>query len=236
MAENARLFLKLTEVGGANPILGEAMVTEFAGQIELEDWNWTLSRDASDGSLGRGKGGTGDNAGRGSVSPSPLAVSKYVDRSTPSLLEAMNASKILEGELTLEEAADVEFEVKISLKQVRLVSYELEADVEDRGGELREKWTLNYEEIKFVYKVPGGGGAAVDAVIKRDPAASTDAPESPKLAELRKAVLSMPSKQKALDEVEKIWREKEAEEAEAAKGDGKGKAKAKPEQTKKKQS
>lgn len=210
MADTSRLFMKLTKKASGDMINGEAVVTEFKNQIELEDWNWNLGRDKSDGSLARTAVAARGAEQLGSVTPSPLAISKYMDRSTPSILSAMVADELLTAQITLEEAADVEFALVIDLSNVRVLNYEVDGDVEDKSGQVKERWTLNYEEIKFHYSLPGQQGKAT-VELMRDPDASTDMPDTPDLAEFKKYALRLGSKKAALAELEKIsWDDAQA--------------------------
>ncbi len=156
MAENARLFMKLSKRSSSELIAGEAVVTEFAGQIELEQWSWDISRERGDGS----RSGDLPLASHERIKPQPFKFEKYLDRSTPSILAAMVANDLLKAEIVLEEAAEVDFRLVVLLDKVRVLDYEIDTDVEDTSGRAQERWTFDYESLQFNYNGSGTAGAS----------------------------------------------------------------------------
>jgi type VI protein secretion system component Hcp len=181
VAENARLFMNLKEKDATGaPIKGEVAVLGFVDQIELDDWNWTLGRKKVDGKpADTGAAASGSDV-LGKLTPSVLSFSKPMDRSTPVMLSMMESGKLAHATITLEEASDAEFEMTIELEHVRIIEYEVEGEVQDDSGEVKEKWVFNYKTIKFTYlpnktddKAPAGARVAV---LERDPGDSTEKP------------------------------------------------------------
>lgn len=158
MAENARLFMRLTKRSSNELIGGEAVVTEFAGQIELEDWSWDISREPPASTTGRDVREL-PPASRERIKPQPFRFSKYTDRSTTAILSAMVANELLKAEVVLEEAAEVDFRLVVLLDKVRVLGFEVEADIEDIAGRAQERWTFDYESLQFNYNGSGTVGA-----------------------------------------------------------------------------
>lgn len=174
MAENARLFMKLTKKASSEVIVGEAAAREFSGQIELEDWSWGASHSAAGAGARATAGSAPGRSLAGTITPSPFRFSKVADRSTPSMLSALVNDDLLVAEIVLEEAADVEFKLVVELDKVRVVGYALQADVEDKSGLAKEDWTFSYEQIEFRYTQAGQQGTT-SVVVEREPEAAAKA-------------------------------------------------------------
>jgi type VI protein secretion system component Hcp len=173
MADNARLFMRL-DIKGGSWIKGEAAAKEFAEQIELDDWNWTLSRKMSEDAASHGLG---------EIEPSVFSFDKRMDVASTPMLTVMEKGQLCKATITLEEASEAEFEMKIVLDDVRIREYELEGESDEKSGELKEKWVLNYRTIRFDYR-PTGQPGAMNVELTRKAGASTEVPESGREHEL----------------------------------------------------
>jgi type VI protein secretion system component Hcp len=168
MAENARLFMRL-DVKNGSWIKGEAAAKEFAEQIELNDWSWTLSRKTS--------GDDSASNALGEIEPSVFSFDKRMDMASTPMLTVMEKGQLCKATITLEEASEAEFEMKIVLDDIRIHQYELEGESDEKSGELKEKWVFNYRTIRFDYR-PTGQPGAMNVELTRKAGASTEVPES----------------------------------------------------------
>lgn len=153
----ALLFLKLESPSGV--ILGDSRVKEYKDQIELSDWKWSINRKAENGD----------------VEPGIFQFSKLMDRSTTPMLGAMRNGESLKALINLEDASNEDFHLVITLEQVRITSFKLDAEADDAGGAVEEDWDFNYESIKFEYRATDKEGYST-VLLKRPAGASTDSP------------------------------------------------------------
>lgn len=179
MAENAKLFMKV-ETNTGTLIEGESTVAGFLKQIEIDDWSWSLKRERSEGTLAKtGAAFKPAVEGLGSIVPEPLQFSKRTDKSTSALLNALTSGQLLRVWITLTETAQtqsklsVAFDLVVSLTNVRVLRYALDGEVDDTSGELKERWTFNYETIRFRYKAPDKTGQ-MTVELTRKPGDSID--------------------------------------------------------------
>jgi len=184
MAEAAKLHLKLETVTGI-AVDGESEIAGFEKQIELLDWSWNLSREhaAKSGVMDAwkpersGKSVAGNP--EGTVVPEPFRFSKRMDRSTTAMLSALTKGTLMKAEVTLTETISKAasrndgFHMVVFLDSVRVIEYSLDGDVDDSFGELKEKWTFNFEKLRFRYRKPGGAGV-IDVDLRRKPGDSTE--------------------------------------------------------------
>lgn len=145
------MFLKI------EGIEGESLDSVHAGEIDVLAWSWGMT---NSGSMHVGEGG-----GTGEPSFQDISVTKYVDKTTPNLVQ-----KLATGEhypsaiLTVRTAGakPVEYLV-ITLTDVLVTSISTGGNgAEDR---VTEEITLNFKAFELVYKpqqADGSGGAAVD--------------------------------------------------------------------------
>jgi type VI protein secretion system component Hcp len=121
---NATIVMKLQGPGG--PIEGECTVDGYEGFIVLESWNWTLT--------------TKDDK----LVPSGISFNKVSDRATVAMLELLQTCKEAPSAVILveEDSVDSDFEVKLTLSQVRILSFSLNGQVDEKSGSMEESWTV----------------------------------------------------------------------------------------------
>lgn len=146
------MFLKLDDVKG------ESRDDKHKDEVDVLAWSWGMSQS---GTTHMGGGG-----GAGKVSVNDLSLTKYVDKSSPTLMLATCGGKhFKEALLTVRKAGEKPLEyIKITMKEVLVSSISTGGS----GGEdrLTENITLNFAEFKIAYtpqKPDGSGDAAVEA-------------------------------------------------------------------------
>ncbi|WP_047194642.1 Hcp family type VI secretion system effector [Caldimonas brevitalea] len=143
------MFLKIDDVKG------ESVDAKHKGTIDVLAWSWGLSQS---GTTHLGGGG-----GSGKVSVQDISLTKYVDKSTPTLMLACcNGKHYKEAVLTVRKAGEKPLEyIKITMKEVIVANLSTGGS----GGEdrLTENLTLNFAEFKVEYtpQKPDGSGEAV---------------------------------------------------------------------------
>jgi type VI protein secretion system component Hcp len=143
------MFLQLgtgPDGAGVDRFRGEAKDAEYRNQIEINDWKWNLIPPSDSSSMA----GTGANASQSvnAAEPSILSFSKTMCRASSAMLKAMMTGEFLHAVISLEEDSDVDFLLTLTLTEVRICGYELDIS----GPEVKEKWDLDYKDIKFLYR------------------------------------------------------------------------------------
>lgn len=148
---SADMFLKI------EGIQGESIDKVHADEIDVLAWSWGMSQS---GSMHISLGG-----GAGKVAVQDLTITKYVDRSSPNLMQkCCTGEHYKEAKLTIRKAgADPLEYMIITMKSVLVTSISSGGS----GGEdkLTETITLNFAEFENVYtpqEKDGSGGAAID--------------------------------------------------------------------------
>jgi type VI secretion system secreted protein Hcp len=142
------MFLKLS-----NSIKGESKDDKHKDEIEILAWSWGVSNS--------GSAHSGTGAGTGKASIQDITFTKYVDKSTPSLVGfACNGQHIKEAKLTVRKAAgkeQLEY-LTIELKHALVTSVSTGAG----GGEerLTESLTLNFAAFELSYTPQKPDGTA----------------------------------------------------------------------------
>jgi type VI secretion system secreted protein Hcp len=144
------MFIKIDD------IKGESVDSKHANEIDVLAWSW--------GATQSGTTHTGPGGGAGKVNVQDLSITKYVDRSTPTLLGLCFSGKhIAKAVLTARKAGGTALEfIKITMEDA-IVSAVSQGG---SGGEDRftENVVLNFAKVKFEYtpqKKDGTGDAAV---------------------------------------------------------------------------
>lgn len=144
------MFLKL------DGIKGESSDDKHKGEIEILSWSWGASQT---GTMHHGSGG-----GAGKVNVQDITVTKYIDRSTPLLLQqCFKGAHFKEALLTVRKAGGAALEyIKLKMSEVIISS----VSVGGSGGEerLTENVGLNFGKVQLDYtpqKPDGGADAAV---------------------------------------------------------------------------
>jgi type VI secretion system secreted protein Hcp len=146
------MFLKLTGVEG------ESQDGKHGKEIDVLAWSWGIS---NSGTMHLGAGG-----GSGKASFQDISITKYVDKSSKSLLDyCATGNHFKEGLLTVRKAGGKEplEYIKIALKEVMITS----VSTGGSGGEdrLTENVTLNFKVFKYEYtpqKEDGSGDKTLE--------------------------------------------------------------------------
>jgi len=149
---SADMFLKIDDVKG------ESKDKSHADEIDVLAWSWGMSQS---GTMHLGAGG-----GAGKVSVQDISITKYVDRSSPNLMNACCVGQhYKEVKLTVRKAGVTPLEyLTITMKRVLVSSISTGGS----GGEdkLTENVSLNFAEYQVEYtpqKDDGSGDAAVES-------------------------------------------------------------------------
>jgi type VI secretion system secreted protein Hcp len=141
------MFLKL------DGVKGEAQDKTHGQEIDVLAWSWGMSQS---GTMHIGTGGGG-----GKVAVHDIAVTKWIDKSSPVLMQYCSSGKQFnEGVLTVRKAggkAPLEY-VVITMKDVIVTSLSTGGS----GGEdrLTENVSLNFREVKVEYQPQKADGTA----------------------------------------------------------------------------
>ena len=139
------MYLKLGD------IKGESLAKGHTDEIEVLSWAWGC---AQTGSTHMGTGG-----GTGTASVSDITINKYVDKSSPTILQSCcQGTHLPEAVLTLRKAGGnsaVEY-LKITLKEVLVSGHMFSA-----GGseQVAEQITLNFAQFNMEYQPQDNTGA-----------------------------------------------------------------------------
>ena len=139
-------------------IKGEAKDSKHKDEIDVLSWNWGMTQS---GSMHVGGGG-----GSGKVNVQDLQFTKYVDTSTPNLINVCcNGKHIPEALLTVRKAGEKPVEyIKIKLKDVLVA----EVSTGGSGGEdrLTENVTLNFAKFEYEFQPQNATGQAEGGAIE----------------------------------------------------------------------
>lgn len=147
------IFLKLAGV------TGEAQDHKHADEIDILAWSWGMSQSGTMHTLGGG--------GSGKVSIQDLSVTKYVDKSSPVLMNyCSTGEQFKEGLLTVRKAGGKEplEYLKIKMTEVIVTSY-------TTGGSgnqdmLTETVALNFSEVDVEYQPQKQDGSKLGGPVK----------------------------------------------------------------------
>jgi len=143
------MFLKL------NGIDGEAKDSKHKGTIDVLAWSWGLSQAADIH--------TGGGGGAGKANFQDLSLTKWVEKSSATLMYHTAAGKhIPDATLIVRKAGDKPLEyIKVTLTDVLVSSYTTGGS----GGEdrLTENVTLHFAKIKFDYQEQKSDGSGTPA-------------------------------------------------------------------------
>jgi type VI secretion system secreted protein Hcp len=132
------MFIKIGE------LKGEARDKTHGGEIDVLAWSWGLSNS--------GSAQVGSGAGAGKVNVQDLSFTKYLDKSSPSLmLAACNGKHFPTATLVVRKAGETPLEYLLITMEDLLVT---SVSTGGSGGEdrLTENVTLNFAKVKVEYK------------------------------------------------------------------------------------
>jgi type VI secretion system secreted protein Hcp len=144
------MFIKIGD------LKGESVDDKHKEEIDVLAWSWGMSQS---GTTHLGTGG-----GDGKVNVQDISFTKYVDKSSPNLMQyCCNGKHFAEALLTVRKAGETPLEyLKLTLKDLMITA----VSTGGSGGEdrLTENVTLNFSQFKVEYtpqKKDGTGDAAV---------------------------------------------------------------------------
>ncbi len=132
-------------------IEGESQDSEHGGEIDLLAWSWGMSQS---GTMHDGGGG-----GAGKVNIQDVSITKYVEKSTATLMKACSdGSQFAEAKLTVRKAGTTALEyIIITMTDVIVTS----VSTGGSGGEdrLTENVTLNFAKVALEYQPQAQDGS-----------------------------------------------------------------------------
>lgn len=140
--EFAEIYLELRRGGGVK-VGGGAVAKDYEGHIELFDWSWGLTLDNLSPS---------DKADERQAKGNMVAISKPVDVATTAMLSLLQSGETCDSAiLTMTQRTQKSVVLKVMLKNVRLMSYDLEVECGDMEVVLSEEWELSYDKVEIRY-------------------------------------------------------------------------------------
>lgn len=135
------MFLKITSAEG--DVSGESNDSQHGGEIDILAWNWGLSQS---GSTHMGKGG-----GSGKVNVQDLSFTKYVDKSSPTLLKlCCKGTHLKECLLTVRKAGGDPVEY-LKLKLTDCIVSSITSGGSGGADRVTENISLNFAKFNFEY-------------------------------------------------------------------------------------
>ena len=146
------MFLKLTDIPG------EAKDRTHKAEIDVLAWSWGLSNS--------GTTHVGGGAGAGKVNVQDISVTKWVDKSSPTLMQhAASGKHIAEAFLTVRKAGETPLEyIKIKMTECLITSISTGGS----GGEdrLTENVTINFAQVNLDYQEQNKSGGPEGGAVK----------------------------------------------------------------------
>lgn len=144
-------FLKIDGIDG------ESTDDKHKGELEIQSWSWGATNMATMGAGGGGGGGKADF--------SDITISKFADKSTPKLLNAVATGQHIKSMILVcrKAGGDKQEYLKVTLSDVLISSYHSSAS----GGSSpipNESISLNYGVIQYEYKPQKTDGSLDGAV------------------------------------------------------------------------
>jgi len=190
MAENSRIFLKLTSPS-TGVIKGECTADEYEEWIELDSWNWSMARAKDEDAT---------------AEPSLLTISKLMDKSSTAMLAAMLKGEQLRARLVVDDGSDdVLFELALALEHVVIKDYSFNTQIGDKGATVDEEWVLDYRWITFEHQ-PDAKTGVKSVKLTRPLNAESGKPSGVQEGELRKIGMEMlKSGEFTVTNLNKLW-------------------------------
>ena len=145
------MFLKLGD------IKGESLAVGHVEEFEFLSWSW--------GSSQTGTTHSGTGGGTGTAAVQDLMISKYVDKSSPTIVQSCcQGSHMPEAVLTMRKAGGkepVEY-LKLTLKEVLVSSHSVSFG---GGDQAVENITLNFAQFNMEYQPQDNNGAKKGGVV-----------------------------------------------------------------------
>lgn len=151
------MFLKITAKGKA--VEGESVDSKHAKEIDVLAWNWGVTQS---GSTHQGKGG-----GMGKVNVQDLSITKYVDKSSPTLLKlCCKGDYIDEAVLTVRKAGGDEPVEYVKLTLTDAIVSSVTSGGSGGADRVTENLSLNFASFNYEYtpqEKDNSAGASIPA-------------------------------------------------------------------------
>ncbi|RZL10505.1 MAG: hypothetical protein EOP40_06170 [Rubrivivax sp.] len=173
--EFAEIYLELRRAGGVK-VGGGAVAQDYEGSIELFDWSW---------GIGLGDLSPDGKSEERQAKCNMVAISKPVDRATTALLTLLQSGETCDSAvLTMTQRSEKPVVMKVMLKNVRLMSYDLEVECADLEVVLSEEWEMSYDRVEIRYSSAAGGqGGMRTFMMETPPGITQDEPvRSPRVS------------------------------------------------------
>lgn len=148
--------MSLEDAKGNAKTFGEATDEEFAGQILLDGFSWSMDYvvdKAKEGStVASQRGGGLGEVERGRPEPGKFDIEKAMDRSSTAMLTHLKKGTKLTVTISLAAHAHSTFKLAIKLTAARIIDYTIDGKDGDKSGEIDERWTFTYEQIDFTHQ------------------------------------------------------------------------------------
>ncbi len=145
--EFAEIYLDLRR-GGAK-VEGGSVAKDYEGHIELFDWSWGISL---------GDVSPDGKSDERQAKCNMIAISKPVDRASTALLSILQSGETCDSAvLTMTQRSQKAIVMKFMLKNVRIMSYDLEVETSDKEVVLSEDWELAYDKVEIRYMSVAAG-------------------------------------------------------------------------------
>jgi type VI protein secretion system component Hcp len=172
--EFAEIYLELRRAGGVK-VGGSAVAQDYEGHIELFDWSW---------GIGLGDLSPDGKSEERQAKCNMVAISKPVDRATTALLTLLQSGETCDSAvLTMTQRSEKPVVMKVMLKNVRLMSYDLEVECADLEVVLSEEWEMSYDRVEIRYSSAASGGGMRTFMMETPPGVTQDEPvRSPRVS------------------------------------------------------
>jgi type VI secretion system secreted protein Hcp len=133
-------------------IKGESADDKHKGEIDIEAFSWGMSQS--------GSGHRGSGLGTGKVDVADISITKFIDKSSPSIMLACaNGKHIPKGKITVRKAGENPLDyLTVDLENILISSYQTSGS---EGGNERpaENISLNFGKVKVEYWTQSEKGA-----------------------------------------------------------------------------
>ena len=144
------MFLQIPKVNG------ESADSTFKNAIEVISWSWGMTQS--------GTTHTGSGSGAGKVNVQDLSFTKYVDTSSPVLMQScMNGTPFPTATLTMRKAGSNPL-VYLVITMTNVIISSITHATSTTDDRQSETVTLNFGQVSYVYtpqKADGTGGAGI---------------------------------------------------------------------------
>lgn len=132
-------------------IKGESADDKHKGEIDIESFSWGMSQ------TGSGHRSTG--AGTGKVDVHDINVTKFIDKSSPSIMLACaNGKHIPKGKITVRKAGENPLDyLTVDIENILISAYNTSGS--EAGDRVAENVTINFGKVKIEYWTQSEKGA-----------------------------------------------------------------------------